>query len=302
MTDLPSRARTMSEYAMKKAGMAPSEAELAKAAPYDHRASDVIIAPFGKCGTTMMQQMFHQLRTAQSTGGDMDFDDISRVVPWIENSAGVGIDISAEQRADPRGFKSHLNYEDLPQGVRYVVTLRDPKSAFMSYFRFMEGWFVEPGSIPAEEFFEGWLLGGGPQGKSYISHLLSWWARRDKPDTLLLSYAGVVADKPAAIRMLAKFCDIAIDDAIAAMVEERTSRAYMLAHKDRFDDALQRGRSEAKANLPQGSDSAKVRIDDGASTAIPENIGRRIDALWREQVTPVTGHTNFAELAGDLVL
>jgi len=43
------------------------------------RPTDVVIAPFAKSGTTWTQQIVHCLRTR----GDMDFDDISRVIPWI---------------------------------------------------------------------------------------------------------------------------------------------------------------------------------------------------------------------------
>ena len=43
------------------------------------RPSDVVISPFSKCGTTWLQQIVHTVRTR----GDMDFDDISRVIPWI---------------------------------------------------------------------------------------------------------------------------------------------------------------------------------------------------------------------------
>jgi hypothetical protein len=296
--DTPRRAHSMEEFGAKMMAMAPSEEELAAAAPYELRPSDVMITPYGKCGTTMLQQMFHQLRTAK-TDGDMDFDDISRVVPWFENSVSIGLDINAEQRANPRGFKSHLNYEALPAGVKYVVSLREPKAAFMSFFRFMEGWFIEPGTVTPEQFLPGWLA-GGPQGQSYVSHLLSWWARRDEADTLLLEYADIVANKRAAIRKLAAFSGIALDDAALALVETRTSRAYMLEHKDRFDDALQRAVSESHAKLPPGSDSAKVRADGGSDREIPEGIAAQIDALWREQIMPVTGHADYAALAADL--
>lgn len=294
----PTRATSMEEFAAKMMAMGPSEAEAAAASPYQPRPSDVIITPYGKCGTTMLQQMFHQLRTT-SAGGDMDFDDISRVLPWIETSAGLGLDVNADQRANPRGFKSHLNYEDLPAGAKYVVSLREPKAAFMSFFRFMEGWFIEPGTVTPQQFLGGWLM-GGPQGKSYVSHLLSWWARRGEADTLLLEYAHIVADKPAAIRKLADFAGIALDDAGLALVEHRTSRAYMLAHKDRFDDALQRARSESRAGLPPGSDSAKVRADGGSDREIPADVAEQIDAMWREQVAPVTGHADYAALAAEL--
>ena len=87
---------------------------------YRPRPSDVVISPFGKCGATWLQQSFHTLRT----GGDMDFDDISRVVPWIETARVLGLDmdldldLEAKQRADPRGFKSHLPFDLIPKGAR----------------------------------------------------------------------------------------------------------------------------------------------------------------------------------------
>lgn len=59
------------------------------------RPTDCVISPFGKSGTTWLQQMAHTLRTR----GDMDFDDISRVAPWIESSTDLGLDLNAEQRA-----------------------------------------------------------------------------------------------------------------------------------------------------------------------------------------------------------
>ena len=116
---------------------------LFRSASWRPRPSDVVISPFGKCGTTWLQQIFHTLRTR----GDMDFDDISRVVPWIELTIAVDIDIEAPQRAEPRGFKSHLAWDAMPKGARYVVSFRDPRDALVSLFHFFEGWFLEPGAV-----------------------------------------------------------------------------------------------------------------------------------------------------------
>src|SRR3954454_13692140 len=110
------------------------------------RPSDVIVAPFAKCGTTWLQQIVHSLRT----GGDLDFDDISRVVPWIETAHDLGLDLDAEQRAEPRVFKSHLAWTEVRKGARYLVSLRDPRDALGAVHRFFEGWFFEPGSIDVE--------------------------------------------------------------------------------------------------------------------------------------------------------
>ena len=75
----------------------------------------------------------------------MDFDDISRVVPWIETSGSLGLDINAEQVANPRGFKSHLSFDRIPKGCKYINVIRDPLDAAYSSFKFMEGWYLEPG-------------------------------------------------------------------------------------------------------------------------------------------------------------
>jgi hypothetical protein len=267
------------------------------APPFEPRPTDVVISPYGKCGTTMTQQMFHTLRTR----GDIDFDDISRVVPWIEMSPLLGIDLNAEQRADPRGFKSHLGYASIPKGARYVVPLRDPKDAFFSMFRFMEGWFIEPGAIPIEDFFEGWVRGRGAEGEGYWEHLLGWWAVREDPNVLLFTYRKMVADPSAHVRRLADFAGIPLDDELLELTVERTSRDWMLAHKNRFDDALMRQMSETKRGLPPGSDSAKVRASDGThADELPPAIAARIDEIWAERIAPVLGFATFAELEAAL--
>jgi hypothetical protein len=282
------------QRAFGEAAMAAREA----APPFVPRPTDVIISPYGKCGTTMLQQGFHTLRTR----GDTDFDDISRVVPWLEMSPMLGIDLNAEQRAEPRGFKSHLGYPRLPKGVRYLVSLRDPKDAFVSMFRFMEGWFIEPGAIPIEDFFAGWVKGRGPEGEGYWDHLLGWWAVRDDPDVMLTSYNRILSDPAAHIRRLAAFLGVELYHEQLALTLERTSREWMLAHKYQFDDALMRGLSETKGGIPGGSDSAKVRAGSSGnhSDELPGSISERMDEIWAETVMPVLGFRDFAELEAAL--
>jgi hypothetical protein len=256
---------------------------------YRPRPTDVVITPFGKCGTTWLQQTFHTLRT----GGDMDFDDISRVVPWIETAKVVGIDLEAPQRAEPRGFKSHLGYDAIPKGAKYVVAFRDPKDALVSAYRFMEGWFLEPGAVSIEEFAAPWVERG-----DYWKHLVSWWNARAEPNVLVFSYEGMTADPAGHVRRLAAFCGLPLDDALLALTLERSSMAYMLAHKDRFDDRLMREVSEARCNLPPGSDSAKVRKGGvgGHRGELSPAIAAVLDAKWAELAAPATGFDDYAAL------
>ncbi len=251
----PHRARSMAELGEIQGRMATREDWIGGFKNYRARPTDVVISPFGKCGTTWLQQSFHTLRTR----GDMDFDDISRVVPWIETSAMLELDLEAPQRGSPRGFKSHLSYTAIPKGARYVVSLREPKDALVSMYRFTEGWFFEPGAISIAEFAEDRVLAKPEEPTSYWSHLLSWWAERDNPNVLLLSYEYMSDEPEETIRRLAGFCGIPLDDELLALALERTSLSYMLEHKDRFDDLMMRQLSEARCNLPPDSDTAKVR-------------------------------------------
>lgn len=296
MTDTTGRARSLEELGplLERVFTPP---ENFAAVPLAPRSSDVMISPYGKSGTTMMQQMLHQLRT----GGDMDFDDISRVVPWIETAPVLGVDINADQRTEPRGFKSHCHYGAAPPGMRYVIPLRAAGPVFLSSYHFFEGWFLEPGAVSMAEYYGFWARLRGPVDADYWDHLLSWWHRRDDPDTLLLSYDHVVANKRLVIAKFAAFCGISCDQALLDLVEERTSRAWMLTHKDRFDDSMLRKVSEERGGLPPGSDSAKIRASDAPRKSLPPEIAEQLDAEWQKRVTPVTGHADFAALEADLV-
>ena len=92
------------------------------------RSTDVIVVTPPKCGTTWMQQIMHQLRS----GGDMTFEDIDDVVPWIEAAYDVGQDLDDEHKYQPRCFKIHTWYEACPKGAKYIVVYREPCAAFYS--------------------------------------------------------------------------------------------------------------------------------------------------------------------------
>ncbi|MFT5011440.1 MAG: hypothetical protein ACI9HY_001339 [Planctomycetaceae bacterium] len=253
------------------------------------RSSDIVITPFAKSGTTWLQQMVHTLRT----GGDMDFDDISRVVPWVENSSMLGLDINAEQRANPRAFKSHLTYEELPPGGRYINSVRDPRDALFSMFKFMEGWFIEPGTVPLEEFALQFIDRGG-----YWKHLLSWWNVRNENFVLFLCYETMQTEIDLSIERVAEFIDVPLTAKLKAITLKHTSIDFMKQHKDRFDDAMMRKMSEERAGIPVGSDSSKVRegrVGDHKENLSPAIINA-LDKVWQKEITPITGCKNYEKL------
>jgi hypothetical protein len=160
-------------------------------------------------------------------------------------------------------------------------------------YRFMEGWFLEPGAASIEDFAADWM-----ERDEYWQHLVSWWNVRDEPNVLVFSYEGMTSDPEGHIRRLAAFCGLPLDEGLLALTLERTSIAYMLAHKDRFDDFLIREVTETRCNLPLGSDSAKVRKGavGGHRSELPAAVGAALDAKWAELAAPATGCADYQAL------
>ncbi len=286
------RPKSLAEMRERQQGLLKPE-ELQAGLALELRPTDVVITPYAKSGTTWMQQIVHTLRTR----GDMDFDDISRVIPWIEMSPALGIDLDAEQRAEPRAFKSHLDAESVPKGGRYINVVRDPADALVSMFKFNEGWFVEPGTVDLEEY----ALTGFLKERSYYKHLRSWWARRRDPDVLFLAYEQMHEDVRGTIARVADFIGVALDDELLALTESQSSLAFMLEHKDRFDEALMRKLTEDRLAFPEGSDSAKVREGKrGSGAALTASVRAELDRVWAEEITETLGFTDYASLIAAL--
>lgn len=289
------RARSFEEFRSLIDQLATDDG-VARGLALELRPTDVVVSPFAKCGTTWLQQIVHGLRTR----GDMNFDDISRVVPWIEVGTDVGIDLGAEQVAEPRAFKSHLGWDEVPKGGRYIVSLRNPGDAAVSMYRFMEGWFLEPGAVSIEEFTQRRYV--EREGADYWKHLLSWWSHRHDDDVLLLAYEEMKDDLPGTVRRVAEFIDIRLDDELFEIVVRQSSLAFMTEHKSKFDDRLDRERSEQVIGLPPGSDSAKVRVGavGARNVELPAKTQAALDAVWTAEVTPRIAFADYDELLEEL--
>ncbi|QGX99475.1 sulfotransferase domain-containing protein [Roseovarius faecimaris] len=265
----------------------------AKGLRFRPRASDVIISPYAKCGTTWMQQIVHGLRT----GGDMAFAEITEVVPWIELAHDLGIDLEAEQAAEPRAFKSHLRWQEVPKGARYIVVFRDPLDAFLSFFRFMEGWFFERGMISVEAF--GDYVLSRPEEDSYWGHAASWWAERDREEVMLLSYERMKRDLPGVVADVARFIGVKADQARLDVATEQAGFAFMKAHAGQFDDNLVRAARDAACGLPEGGASNKV--SDGKAgrgrAEVSDALRARFAERWQESLGAHHGLADYQALS-----
>ncbi len=285
------RARSLPELVELFGRLADPE-RLPAAEAMDPRPDDVFISPFAKCGTTRLQMIVHTLRTR----GDLDFDDISRVVPWVEVAASLGQRLDEDQRGWPRAFKSHLGWDEIPKPGRYIVSLRDPKDAVVSGYRFMEGWMFEPGSIDIGSYIEAMTLPA--DRRRYWEHLRSWWGQRSREDVLLLSFADMNVRPEETIRVIASFIGIDLDEELLALTVERSSLSFMKEHQHLFDDLMMRERSHRVAGVPLDSDSTKVRdgVVGSHRTELPDTISTALDEVWAEEIAAQLGIADFATL------
>ncbi len=256
----------------------------------------VIITPWSKSGTTWIQQIVHGLRS----GGDMDFDDISRVSPWIEVAHALGVDLHADQGWQPPIYKSHYSYYAVPKGCRYIVSLRDPHKVMVSYYRFYEGWLFEPGTVTLDEYLAPHLDPESP--KSYWNHMASWLEQRDNPDVLLLSYEVMKEDLRAAVVANAEFLGIDADDDLIDLVTHQSSLEFMLAHEDRFNDLMHRQRGAEVGAHPDGIGSTKVT--DGTFDADRYQLSPQaleaMDQLWADRIAGPFGFATYADVTESL--
>lgn len=263
----------------------------AKGLAYRPDPTDIFISPYAKCGTTWMQQIVHGLRT----GGDMEFNEITDVVPWLELAHDLGLDIHAPQKARPHAFKSHLTWHDIPKGGRYIVVLRDPVDAMLSLYRFLDGWHFETGSVSLDDFAEYFLSRSDED--NYWVHAASWWGQRRNENVLLLTYEDMKQDLSATVARVAAFMG-GYDSARVALATRQASFGFMKAHAGQFDDNLVRRMRDPACGLPPGGAANKVssgQTGEGARALSPDILSAMQDK-WSETMGAQFALPSYASL------
>lgn len=288
MTTSPQRPKTLEAYrAVSRAYF--SEEAYQRGIAFKPRPSDVFVATYAKAGTTWMQQIVHGLRT----NGSMDFGEITEVVPWIEVAHILDIDPEAEQAANPRAFKTHLSWDEVPKGGRYIVIFRDPKAIGVSLFRFMQGWFFETGAISQETYLKEFFLKRG-DGENCWRNMLSWWQVRERDDVMPLLYEDMADDLPNVVRGVAGFMGLDPSEETLAIATRQSQFDFMKANAHHFDDHLLRNKRDVAAGLPVGGESNKVSSGQSGKEPLSEELVGLFDEAWNDVIRAETGLEDYA--------
>ena len=258
--------------------------------------TDIFIVTPPKCGTTWMQQIVHGLRTR----GSMDFDEITRVVPWINMAFDMEIDIYAPQVAQPRAFKTHSTLKEVPQGGKYIIVLRNPSDALLSDYLFCGGMFFEKGSISLETFAREDFI----PGRDIWNHILAFWDRRKDENVLPLCYENMKADLPQTIERVASFIGIQLDEELKQIVLKQSDIKFMREHAAQFEDHIIRKTRSAAMRLPLDGQLSKVRngIVGESKLAVPDEIKKELVDIWREEITSKFGLNSYEDLRKELMM
>ncbi len=271
------------------------------------RPSDVFIVTSPKAGTTWLQHICHQLRTK----GDMEFGDVSEVVPWIELAHDLGQDLQADQPGEPpRLYKTHAWRPDVPKGGRYIVCFRDPADVVFSFYRFFDGWFIQPqGALSFETFAQEFFLRRGkPEGPmqnaSYWHHLVSWLGGEGEEEVLFVAFEDMKEDLDGQVRRIATFLGyvpgLADYEERVNVATAHSTLAFMQEYRDKFDEHLTQDARNEVMGLPReaGRQNSKVKqgLVGAAGAVMTPDLLEAMRAKWEEVVTPSLGCVDYKDL------
>jgi len=271
---------------------------------FNVRSTDVFIVTYPKCGTTWVTQICHMLR-----GGDMNFGEITEVVPWDVMASQCGQDLDAEQVNEPRLFKSHEAHHLVAKGGKYVYVARDPLDAFVSFFKFMPGYMgLQGDDITMTQFANAIFAGAAGTDSEGVSHsgriwdhYMGWYEARNDPNVLWVFFEDLKQDLEGQVKRIADFMQIGEGmeaDRLVAEAVQKASFKFMSSpeNKSHFDDHFVFDNTKVAMGLGDQSIAvSKVRLGKtGTKSTIDADILKRLQDKWAQVIEAKTGCADYA--------
>lgn len=210
------------------------------------RDDDVIVATYGKSGTTWTQQIVGQLLL----GPDPELK-VAELSPWLDlrvPPAHVKL-AQMEAQTHRRFVKTHLPVDALRFSgkAKYIYIGRDGRDVMWSMYNHHananEHWYAAindtPGRVgppidpPPEDicqYFREWLVGDGFPFWPFWENIRSWWEIRNLPNVKLIHFAEMKRDMAGQIREIADFLDVDIKRDDLEKIELYSSFDWMKAN------------------------------------------------------------------------
>lgn len=253
---------------------------LGKFQPYTPTQHDVLVCSYFKSGTNWTMQIAVQI----AHRGRAEYDHIHDLVPWpdMPRRARFAVPLADERprRAAPTGLraiKTHLKLDLVPYSpaARYICVVRDPKDVFVSSYHFTRA-HVGVLMPPVAAWLETYLSPSAALGP-WAEHLASYWAVRDRPNVLFLTYEEMRADLPDTVDAIAGLLGVALTPEERSEVVRQSTFEHMKSIGDRFD-AVGAPWSDARGSMLRRGERGK-----SGELLSPEDQ-RRIDDYCRAEL------------------
>jgi hypothetical protein len=262
---------------------------------YEPTTHDVFVCSYFKSGTNWTQHIAVQV----AYRGRAEFEHIHDLVPWpdMPDRARFAVPLADDRprAASPTGLrviKTHLALSAIPYSsvARYVCVVRDPKDVFVSSYHFVRAIALGPAMPSVARWLDTYLSPDTPLG-SWAEHLQSYWAVRDRPNVLFLTYEQMRSDLPAAVDKIAAFMGVQLTLEERAAVIAQSSFEHMKKISSRFDPTGAPWASSRGAMIRRGERGTSGELISAADQ-------RRIDDYWRAELRKLGSDFPYDEAFG----
>jgi len=195
---------------------------------FGQRDDDIYIVTYPKSGTTIMQVVLYQL----TTDGDMNFDHIYDVSPWIRNHSFKKLE--PPQLPSPRIIKSHDGYKTFEKGTkgRFIHVYRNGMDVAVSQYHQVKN-YVKP-DLEFDEFLKEFLDVKAKGG--WFQFNKRWFENKWKRPVLYVKYEDLLSNKYEQIQRVIKFCNLKVDESAIVRAIECSSFEYMKQNENKFGE------------------------------------------------------------------
>ncbi|XP_078694658.1 sulfotransferase 6B1-like isoform X1 [Branchiostoma floridae x Branchiostoma belcheri] len=198
---------------------------------YHIRDDDIVVASFGKTGSTWLLRVILKILEAAGEikdGVEYECRDVGPI-EMIRPSATQPGYIRQADMPSPRVLKTHLPIQFAPLGVskpgkkvKVLVPMRNPKDTVVSLFHFAHNmWKLRnvKATIPWDDFAQNFITGKVGFG-DYCDHVLGWWQMRDDPHFLFIKYEDMKKDLFGAVKTIVTFMEVDLNESTMKDVAE----------------------------------------------------------------------------------
>ncbi len=170
------------------------------------------------------------------TDGNMDFEHIYDVSPWLSNQAHIGGDPQKiNELKSPRIFKSHDKYEQYNRGFsnKVIYVYRDGKDVAESYFHHNKN-YLNP-ELTFDKNFENHFT-DPDKPLNWFKFNKEWMENKHGFNILYISYEDLKSDFMPTLQVIADFLEVRLNQEIIERTAHHASFDYMKKHETKFGE------------------------------------------------------------------